>query len=167
MECAYFVVVGRLVVFLSKPILNSCRTVLDYAPSMVRPKASERNKTIAAYFADTLTVEISFTFQKKITQRAVSCRGRGSIFDALSSCLPNIVREGSCQIVQNREGITEIELNKVLVSSGFTSSRRRLWEKDQVTVHKEWFGRRWVDFSNPEDCVHFDERFANLKELPE
>ena len=134
---------------------------------MVRPKASDRNKTIAAYFADAMTVETSFTFQKKITQRAVSCRGQGSIFHALSSCLPNIIREGSCQVVQNREGITEIELNKVLVASGFASSRRRLWEKDQVTVHKEWFGRRWVDLSNPDDCVHVDERFANLKDLPE
>ena len=134
---------------------------------MVRPKASERNKQIASYFADAVTLDSSKTLQTKGVHKAVNCRGRHSIFDALSVCLPDVVRDISYQAAHNRHGVSEIELNKVLVASGFVQTRRRISKQDKVIVHKEWFGRRWADVLNPEDFGHVNERVMRLREIPE
>jgi hypothetical protein len=139
---------------------------------MVRPKASDTNKAIARIFADTLTVKVSDAqnqkswFQK--SSIAVDCRGPKSIYQALKLCLPKIVREIKDQVITNRKGIAEVELNKLLTSSGYLSSRRRLWNSDsKVRWHREWCDRRWINLTSPEDLLHVQRQLCKIHQYPE
>ncbi len=82
---------------------------------MVRPKASDTNKLIARTFADTVTVEISEPHKQKQRLRkshlAVDRTGQMSIYQALTLCVPNIIREVKDQGITNRKGLAELELN--------------------------------------------------------
>ncbi len=72
---------------------------------MVRPAASDLNKSIALTFAVSIT---------QITQdesNIVARCGRCGLFSALSDVYPHIVRDGLSGI---RDGISEAEFNKTL-----------------------------------------------------
>ena len=136
---------------------------------MVRPKASDRNKQIATCFANTITVDMPRVggIKNHLPYAPVTCKGPWSIYELLSACLPNIVRESSDGKSINRKGVSEIELNKTLVSRGYESFRRRMWCDDKVLWHREWYGRRWVDLSSIHDVVHVNRHLHILQQYPE
>ena len=139
---------------------------------MVRPKASEVNKAIARIFADTVTVETTSSNDQRTwfdkSNPTVDCRGQKSIFQALVLCLPNIVREVKDQAVKNRKGVTEVELNKFLTSSGYVSSRRRLWNSDsRMQWHREWCDRRWINPQCRRDLAHVQKQLLKFQRYPE
>ena len=136
---------------------------------MVRPKASDRNKQIATCFANTITIDVPRVggIKNQLPYAPVPCKGPWSIYEVLAACLPNVVRETSDGKIKNRKGVSEIELNKTLVSLGFESFRRRMWNDDKVLWHREWYGLRWVDFSNIHDVVHVKRHLHMLQQFPE
>jgi len=136
---------------------------------MVRPKASDRNKTLASCFADTVTIELpkNHSYMDQSLQSSVDCKGPRSIFAVLVNCLPNIVRESKYQACINRKGLTEVELNKVLAARGYESCRRRICNDSSLTWHREWYGRRWVNGSNPDDIEHVKRGIRALHHFPE
>ena len=119
---------------------------------MVRPKASDRNKTLAGCFADIVTVEQphDHTVVDEEGSSPVACKGPKSIYAALAICLPSILRAPWSQAMTNRTGITEVELNKVLISRGFKTCRRRRLHETPIIWHRQWEGRRWVNCKNPD-----------------
>ena len=136
---------------------------------MVRPKASDRNKQIATCFANTITVDVPRVggIKNQLPYAPVTCKGPWSIYELLAACLPNIVRESTDGKMKNRKGVSEIELNKTLVSRGYESSRRRMWSDDKVLWHREWYGLRWVDLSSIHDVMHVKKRLHILQQFPE
>ena len=136
---------------------------------MVRPKGSDRNKTIASFFADTVTIEIprNAICSDPNAYAPVDCKGPHSIYEALMACLPSIVRESRDFSSKNRKGLSEIELNKVLVSRGYDSRRRRVTCDSKLTWHSEWYGRRWVNFMNADDHRHIQRGLQALQQFPE
>lgn len=80
---------------------------------MVRPRASERNLSIATAFG-TIVVFQENSKSWRDEMLAVTCNGQRSIFAALCECLPELARDSSDKKPKNRQGVTEIELNKSL-----------------------------------------------------
>jgi hypothetical protein len=72
---------------------------------MVRPAASDVNKSIALTFAASIT-QITHN-----TADIVARCGRCGLFSALSDVYPQIVRDGLSGV---RDGISEVEFNKTL-----------------------------------------------------
>ena len=72
---------------------------------MVRPAASDINKSIALTFATSIT-QITHD-----TADIVARCGRCGIFSALSDVYPHIVRDGLSGV---RDGVSEVEFNKTL-----------------------------------------------------
>ena len=137
--------------------------------AMVRPKASDRNKKIASYFADTITVEQPKS-RPNVDQNLSSFvyyKGPHSIYEALVICLPTIVRESRDKACSNRKGITEVELNKALVARGYESSRQRVFNGSTWAWRRGWYGRRWVNGDNPEDVDHVKVGIRALQHFPE
>ena len=123
---------------------------------MVRPKASDRNKTIAVFFANTVTVDTSniATRMKQGKYDFIVCRGPHSIYGAMRACLPNIVRDSMDEENINRTGLAEVEMNKSLLMHGYKSIRRRGLSELGGNMQRGWQDRRWVDPTNIEDVQH-------------
>jgi hypothetical protein len=136
---------------------------------MVRPKASDRNKTIAACFAEIVTMDIPkvTSFSEQSEAASIDCKGPNSIYNAMILCLPSIVRESKEHNIKNRKGLTEIELNKVLVARGFEAGRRRVQLGSALIWHKQWFGRRWVNVTNAKDILHIKRGLQTLQQFSE
>ena len=138
---------------------------------MGRPKASERNKTIASLFADAVTVHIQkeseFSHQRQKVYSPVACKGPHSIFQALLTCLPTVVRESRGREVKNRTGLSEAELHKVLISRGYEKCRRRVRCESICVWLGEWGHRRWIDFNNDDDSIHVQRGIESLNRFPE
>ena len=67
----------------------------------------------------------------------------------------------------NRKGLTEVELNKVLEAAGYVAVRRCLKGGTGLCRFKEWTGRSWIDFTNPDNVQHLMKRLAILQRLHE
>jgi hypothetical protein len=63
----------------------------------------------------------------------------------LNTCMPDIVRKSIDGKTINRQGLTDVELNKCLVIDGYKSIRRRVPGATARAWQTEWLGRRWVD----------------------
>ncbi len=141
--------------------------------SWVRAKGSDQNRTIATYFASTVTVAISNVESKKRKdlRNSVVCSGKHSIYEVLMACLPSIVRSPKDVNLENRKGLTEIEFFKSLVKCGYVPLRRRasseISEEKKARWRKEWRCRRWVDLTDIEDVFHVERRLSHLREFPE
>ena len=133
---------------------------------MGRPKASDRSKHISCSFANSVT----YTRIDERDGHRIECKGPNSIFSLLSTCLPELVRESRDLHPVNRTGVSEVELNKFLTSSGFIPCRERhrisssnmtKWSKGI----KRWSNRRWIDPRRPGDLFYLNTRFAEMYEL--
>jgi hypothetical protein len=130
---------------------------------MGRPKACERSKRIACLFANAVSCN-------RIDERdgnRIDCKGPHSIFSLLATCLPEMVRDSKDMHPANRTGVSEVELNKFLTSSGFLACRERhrissstitKWSKGV----KRWSNRRWIDPRKPGDLFFLNARMAEL-----
>ena len=117
---------------------------------MVRPKASDRNKAIATLFAAAVTVEVSKAAKQRRVNGSASAsysfarvpyKGGHSIYEALEMCLPSIIRKS--RAAKNKKGVSEMELNKALVSRGYRSYRLRsrgesgwIWRRSRAAGYK-------------------------------
>ena len=99
---------------------------------MVRPRATEKNLTIALAFANMVTVQSKPGVRSN--QLLVARKGRQSIFAVFAACLPDLVRESHEKRPKNRHGVALIEFNKALQSAGFKSVRKR----DRIDGHVRW-----------------------------
>ena len=130
---------------------------------MGRPKACERSKRIACLFANAVSCN-------RVDDRdgnRIDCKGPQSIFSLLATCLPELVRDSKDLHPANRTGVSEVELNKFLTSSGFLACRERhrissstitKWSKGI----KRWSNRRWIDPRKPGDLFLLNARMAEL-----
>ena len=92
---------------------------------MVRPRASEENIGLAVAFADVVIVKtVSWPFKSESTV-LVARKGRQSVFAALASCFPDLVRDSGDKRPKNRNAVSQMELNKALQSAGLKSMRKR------------------------------------------
>lgn len=116
-----------LPIFCSEITISSVEFSLRYRPGpqtiMVRPRASDRNMTIAIRFAKMLT---SFKEKADLQDTPVPLIGLGSIHHFLSLALPAIARDKREISPKNRAGVTAVELNKALKVTGMNYSRRYL-----------------------------------------
>jgi hypothetical protein len=132
----------------------------------MRPKASQQNLQIAAAFANAVTIQDCDTKHFN-TLALVNCKGSCSIFAALSVCIPDIVRWPEKHDLFGTAGVSEIELNKFLARSGYTSVRHRNRIKgtnDKWTKgFQRWKNRRWADARNFEELRQL---WAQLAEIP-
>ena len=95
----------------------------------------------------------------------VYCKGKQSVFAAVSRALPTLVRSKH-DTSASRHAISEVELNKVLAQEGYVSCRRRnriqgsrnKWE----TGFRYWKERRWCDSLNAIDVAHMHSHLAQL-----
>jgi hypothetical protein len=130
---------------------------------MGRPKACERSKRIACLFANAVSCN-------RVDDRdgnRIDCKGPQSIFTLLATCLPELVRDSKDMHPANRTGVSEVELNKFLTSSGFLACRERhrissstitKWSKGI----KRWSNRRWMDPRKPGDLFLLNARMTEL-----
>jgi hypothetical protein len=88
---------------------------------MVRPRASDRNLSIATRFAKML---ISFKDRQDPGETPVPLTGSGSIHQILAMVLPVVARDNRDSCPQNRSGVTAVELNKALKGIGMNPIRR-------------------------------------------
>jgi hypothetical protein len=118
---------------------------------MVRPRASEGNLALAFSIADVVMKK------GRTSGKYVTCRGKKSVFGLLAACVPDLMRSFEVRGKENRNGITEAELNKYLVKCGYCKlrSRKRIkGTKDKWDAgFSKWQDREWM---NPysEDDIH-------------
>ena len=122
----------------------------------MRPKGSERNKQIAVAFA-----KLTMCYDESCTE-FVHCRGPSSFFGVLEACMPWCVRNAKVGC-ENPVGVSEVEVNKVLLKAGFKVFRRREripgTTKGMRRGKRLWRFRRWID---PCDSIHLTQ---NLREM--
>jgi hypothetical protein len=137
---------------------------------MVRPKASDQNKWIVCYFADTVTVGVGALVENGCWEQSeyqtIDFKGRLSIFQALEECLPGVVRVSRNGQCADSKGISEVEMNKALVIHGYSKYRRRRRSGSCIIERKVWAGRRWVNPSNSMDLEHIMQGLQSLKNFP-
>ena len=90
---------------------------------MVRPKASQANLQIAAAVTEAATIR-QMDAHMNLAHAKVDCKGHNSIFAALRWCLADVVRLKEYESDQ-KEGVSEVELNKHLCRLGYYSYRYR------------------------------------------
>jgi hypothetical protein len=85
---------------------------------MVRPRASDRNLTVAVAFGKMVTCELEDDFRTEGSGALVLCNGRFNIHSVFSLCLPTCSRDSLAKHPQSRFGVSSIELNKALKQTG-------------------------------------------------
>ena len=126
-------------------------------------KGSFECLTFGLEFANAITIVIDETEQRNF--RPVDCKGTNSVFSALSISIPSVVRTSDC--TRNKGAISEIELFKFLVKSGYIPHRLRSRVKgttDKWTKGiNRWKCRRWVDTRKPDDMDHLRTKLEALR----
>lgn len=128
---------------------------------MGRPAASHENREAGLLFAKAACA----TAAAGAPDGMVARNGPLSVFGALASCLPTIVRDDNGG---PRDGLTCMELNKTLQKNGFQRKRNR--RSAALNRSSDRFGAgmylfhmcRWRDPSNEEDCVEMKKGWENL-----
>ena len=98
---------------------------------MVRPKASEANLQAAVSFVDLLIVR-ELSDGSSLGMARVHRKGSHSLFAAFRAFVPELVRRSRDKNPENRQGVSIIELNKALKSSGLKCNRKRDRTEDGV-----------------------------------
>jgi hypothetical protein len=133
----------------------------------MRPKASPQHLQIAAAFANAVTIRSSEPkLNNEVFPFVVKCKGPTSVFSALKVCIPDIVRSSNDYSYTIKDAVSEIELNKFLVRSGYVSLRHRSrvkGTKDKWTKgFQRWRFLRWLDPRNPEELSQLKENIAEI-----
>ncbi len=106
---------------------------------MVRPKASNENLAVALALANIIIVRQST--ENGHGSLRVHRKGSRSLYAAFRACLPELARNSEEQNPKNRFAVTCIEFNKILLSSGLQSIRKR----DRTPTGVKWTLK--VDFA--------------------
>jgi hypothetical protein len=125
-------------------------------------KGSDRNKLIALAFSK-MVVEND----EAPTAEYICCTGPYSIFELFAHCLPTCARHGKNTTASNRDGVSGIELNKLLAESGYVCYRKRelvpgtsnVWTRGR----RRWKHRRWVNLEGG-DLGHLVGHLAAMHE---
>jgi hypothetical protein len=128
---------------------------------MGRPKASPRNLSIALAFANTVTLSTNSCTESD----QVHCKGNESLFAALCTCLPGIVRRLESDSNQHLK-VSCVELNKALADSGYVPCRKRKrlagsssrWTKGVVV----WSNRRVANPRDSADLFHIQHGLSQM-----
>eukprot|EP00961_Rhodomonas_salina_P247853 3349219-Rhodomonas_salina.1 len=105
---------------------------------MVRPVGSDRNKSLGVSFAALNTL------RSPSRESTVGRSGALCVFEVLAQVFPSAVRQYA------RDGVTSVELNKAMESSGFVRTRFRNLEVQATTAAEEggcfrFRDVRWLD----------------------
>jgi hypothetical protein len=95
--------------------------IYNFTKTMVRPKASDYNLNVAAAFAKIIT---KYSRDPPNSLQSVECWGFLSIFDCLSSFLPQICRDLKDKYPRNWNALTIFELVKFLKKMGWEAKRK-------------------------------------------
>ena len=90
-----------------------------FGTSMVRPRASGRNLSIAAEFGSMVVVRINSKELSMAHNTPIPCNGPRSLFALFAACFPHLSREPGDEPPKNRSGVSMVEMNKALRSTGF------------------------------------------------
>ena len=82
---------------------------------MVRPKASERNLSIAVAFAKMFEIGAGSNDHH---DDQIPCLGPKSLYALFAACYPSLSREAPDKQPKNRFGVSIVEFNKSLHSAG-------------------------------------------------
>lgn len=132
----------------------------------MRAKGSSDNLMIGLEFANAITIYQDYE-KASCNGVAVNCKGKNSVFAALSVCLPDLVRIEDTRKAL-RGAISETELCKFLIRSGYVPYRQRSrvkgtkdkWNKTVL----QWKHRRWINPLNPEECMTLKAKLAALQD---
>jgi len=123
---------------------------------MVRPKASKISRDVASAFA------LSVTTSSHHHEDLVARTGRFSIFTLFSRLAPKVCRfnedSNAC-----RNGISNIELNKLLEQGGFNRARVRLRGLMSAAGTSLFKQRRWLNPNSEDDRQILSKAFVSLK----
>ena len=90
--------------------------------SMVRPRASTRNLSIAVAFGQIFVVRAP----SKAQHIPIPCHGPRSLYALFAACFPHLSRGTQDKQPKNRCGVTMVEFNKALHSTGFRQASRKI-----------------------------------------
>ena len=95
---------------------------------MGRPKVSEGNMRLALAFSDILIRRDKADASNSHVDR----KGPHSLFAAFCACFPELTRNSCDKHPKNRQGLSMIELNKALKSTGMRCTRKREYSRHGV-----------------------------------
>ena len=122
----------------------------------MRAKGSERNKQIAVFFSNIVSLS-------EPNNGNIPCIGPKSLFAAFAQCFPNLTRDGKDPDPVNKQGVSMIEMNKSLMVAGYDIYRKREYAPGICKRGvRRWRSRRWVDFSSNEDMTHLVSKLNEL-----
>ena len=85
---------------------------------MVRPRASDRNLSIAVAFGSMVVIRAGKKDLSITPYNTIPCNGPRSIYALFAACFPHLSREARDKQPKNRSGVSMVELNKALHSIG-------------------------------------------------
>ena len=89
---------------------------------MVRPKASARNMSVAVAFGNMIVFRSGENDLAPHRNAHIPCHGPGSIYALFTACFPQMSRDSDgTHPPTNRTGVSMVEFNKALKSSGLRS----------------------------------------------
>ena len=109
-------------IFFLRLIVNYSRRTPFFFRSklvMVRPRASDTNLSIAVAFGQLFVVRAEHKDLKLSQNSSIPCHGPRSLYALFAACYPNLSRGAQDKQPKNRFGVTMVEFNKALNSSGF------------------------------------------------
>jgi hypothetical protein len=125
----------------------------------MRPKGSDRNKQIAVLFSDIVSLNV-------MCDGDIPCIGPRSLFSIFSLCFPSCTRDGKDVNPEHRDGISMIEMNKSLMSTGYIHYRKREEMSGEYKRGvRRWRSRRWVDFSSNREMIFVANKLSELHSL--
>ncbi len=135
---------------------------------VLRPKGSDRNKAIAAGIA---TIAVRYSESSESGNDFVYCHGPCSVYSFFAAVLPLCARDTK-EVSANPEGVSRIEMSKILVKGGYQIYRKRELvpgSKDQVKRGcRRWKYRRWMNPGVPGELEEIDVNLRTLcSEFPE
>jgi hypothetical protein len=131
----------------------------------MRAKGSSEFLEIALDFANALTMHKDAELRMR-NNLVVNCKGSNSIFAVLSLSIPGLVRTEDGKRTM-RGAISETELCKFLIRSGYISYRERTrvkgtkdkWNKTVL----RWKHRRWINLLNPDECMILKTKLTEIQ----
>ena len=130
----------------------------------MRGKGSDQNKLIALAFS-----KMVVKYTQDPAAEYVCCTGPSSVFEVFAFCLPSCARShgGQGTGAPNRDGVSVIELNKLLVESGYVCYRKRELAPGTSDVltrgRRRWRYRSWVN-QGTDDLEHLEGHLAAMHE---
>ncbi len=102
----------------------------------------------------------------------ICCHGPGSVYSFFAALLPHCARDAKGEVSANPEGVSRIEMNKMLVNSGYQVFRKRELapgSKDLLKRgYRRWKYRRWTNPGARSELEEIDAKLRVLQsEFPE